>query len=102
MIDPALVCGGNSCYPVLVGPLKGIAQDYCFYYLKLPRTATVSSKTTTTVTNGYTLPAQTFLVTATTQTSVKVEFLMTFADFCRTVTASVTSTTTAAGLTVTE
>ncbi|KAI4186220.1 MAG: hypothetical protein LQ348_004250 [Seirophora lacunosa] len=53
-------CGGNPCYPVLLGPLlKPIAKDYCSYYLKYPRTTTVTVKTTSTATKAVIQPPQT-------------------------------------------
>ncbi|KAI4114024.1 MAG: hypothetical protein LQ345_005120 [Seirophora villosa] len=59
-------CGGNPCYPVLLGPiLKPIAKDYCSYYLKYPRTTTVTVKTTSTATKAVIQPPQTVTVTET-------------------------------------
>ncbi|KAL8958081.1 MAG: hypothetical protein Q9193_004796 [Seirophora villosa] len=98
-------CGGNPCYPVLLGPiLKPIAKDYCSYYLKYPRTTTVTVKTTSTATKAIIQPPQTVSVTATTQQSIPLPSTNHPSSKLirhRTISATVTNTATVPGQPVT-
>lgn len=100
-----LACGGNPCYPVLLGPLlKPIAKDYCSYYLKYPRTTTVTVKTTSTATKAVIQPPQTVSVTATTQQSIPLPSTNHSSSKLiryRTISATVTNTATVPGQAVT-
>ncbi|KAL8799900.1 MAG: hypothetical protein Q9182_005557 [Xanthomendoza sp. 2 TL-2023] len=93
---PPPACGGNLCYPILIGPtLRDISKDFCSYYLHYPRTTTVTVKTTATSTKTNTLPTSTASVTARTQATLTTTVITTSTAPGKAFTSTVTESTTA-------